>query len=64
MFVNRDTGAMIATVPVAADGTATYTWNVDILALPSKVYNIGMVVGNYYVRNSTLDDVSIEVYKP
>ena len=63
MFVNRETGATIATVPVAANGSATFTWNVDILLLPSKVYNIGMVVGNYYVRNSTLDDVSIEVYK-
>ena len=64
MFVNRENGATIATVPVAADGTATFTWNVDILLLPSKVYNIGMVVGNYYVRNTTADDVSIEVYKP
>ena len=64
MFVNRDTGATIATVPVAANGTVTFTWNVDILALPSKVYKVGMVVGNYYVRSTTADDVTIEVYKP
>jgi hypothetical protein len=69
-FANRDTGALIAQVPVSlvdendtTVGTATYNWTVDIGTARSKTYNVALIVINYYNRNSTLDDVRITVSK-
>jgi hypothetical protein len=69
-FVNRDTFATIAQVPVTlvddndtTTGTASYTWTVDIGSAKTKTFNVGLLVINYYNRNSTLDDVRITVSK-
>ena len=68
-FVNRATGAVIQTVPVIADredhrtGKATADWTVNIGGNSSQMFTIGVVVGNYYIRNSTTDDQKITVVK-
>ena len=68
-FVNRATGAVIQTVPVIADpkdhrtGKATADWTVDIGRNSSQMFTIGVVIGNYYIRNSTTDDQKITVVK-
>jgi hypothetical protein len=69
MFINRATGATIATVNVAIDpadpngGIATYDWNVDIGANPSQTFTVGFNVITYYTRNSTTDNALITVSK-
>jgi hypothetical protein len=55
-FVNRANNAVLGTVPVAADGTATFNWTTT-----AGTYNIGFVVGNYYSRNNATDNVTIMV---
>jgi hypothetical protein len=68
-FVNRETGATLAMVPVTAassdtsTGTASYDWNVDIGTARSKTYKVGFIVTNYHTRNSSADDVTITVSK-
>jgi len=62
-FVNRTTGLSIGTVAVAADGTATLTWTVNLGTATSQTTKIGMVVGNYYIRSSTLDDGTVVITK-
>ncbi len=70
-FINRDTNTPIATVPInlvsTADtkvGTAVFNWNVNIGSADSSQYTVGIVVGNYYDRNSADDNVVITVSKP
>ena len=60
-FVNRTTGLTIATVPVQADGTASFTWVVNLGTAASQTTTIGMSVGNYYFRASTLDDGKVTI---
>ena len=43
---------------------ATYNWNVDIGAANSQSYTIGIIVNNYYTRNSSNDNSIITVSKP
>ena len=74
-FVNRATGATIATVPVTlvpnpnnpndrTVGIATYNWNVDIGTATSQSYIVGTMVNGYYTRNSTTENATITVSKP
>src|SRR5439155_9291387 len=71
-FINRDTNTSIATnVPVGLvnpgdtkTGTATYTWTVDIGSADSPTYTIGIIVNNYYTRNSNAEDAIVTVKKP
>jgi len=62
-FVNRTTGLTIATVAVAADGTASTTWTVNLGTAASQTTKIGMVVGGYYIRSNTLDDGTVVISK-
>jgi hypothetical protein len=69
MFVNRTTGAVIGTATLVVDNplnptyaTATFNWTAPVTAT-SQNFSIGMVVGNYYVRNSTADNASVTVSK-
>jgi hypothetical protein len=70
-FINRTTGASIATVnvailPNATDktiGTASYNWNVDIGTATSQSYTIGTIVSGYYTRNSTAENATVTVSK-
>ena len=71
-FINRETNAVIASnVPVnlvsSGDtkvGTATYNWSADIGSADSKAFQIGVIVTNWYTRDSASDDTIIEVVKP
>ncbi len=45
-------------------GTATYNWGVDIGSQNSQTYNVGIVVGGYYLRNSPDDQMLVTVSKP
>jgi hypothetical protein len=70
-FWNRDANTKIATVNVglvnAGDtktGTATYNWSVNIGTAQYKTFTVGVVVNNYYTRNSTDDNVVVNVSKP
>jgi len=75
-FVNRDTipNTVIATVPVGlvtlsdkTVATATYNWAVNIQCSSppcSATYTIGVIVGNYYTRNSSFDDGLVTVAQP
>ena len=66
-FVNRATGAVIQTVAVTPSpndrrvGRAFYDWPVNLGKSSSQTFTIGMVVGNQYLRNSTLDDAKVTV---
>jgi Bacterial Ig-like domain (group 3) len=66
-FVNRATGAVIQTVVVTPSpndqriGKAVYDWPVNLGKSSSQTFTIGMVVGNQYLRNSTLDDAKVTV---
>jgi len=62
-FVDRGGVVNIATVNVAADGSASFTWTPTLGTAVSKTYTIGFIVSNYYNRNSTLDNVTITVTK-
>jgi hypothetical protein len=71
-FINRDTGAIIATnVPVtllssgnSKVGIASYDWTVDIGSADSASFTIGIIVNNYYTRDSALDNTVVTVTKP
>jgi hypothetical protein len=71
-FINRDNGAVIAAdLPVGLAnssetkiGTATYNWSVDIGSSDAKQYTIGIIVKNYYHRNSNADNQVVTVAKP
>lgn len=70
-FINRDNNTVIGTAPLGlvngADtktGTATYNWSVDIGNADSKDFTVGIVVNNYYTRNSSDDNNIITVAKP
>lgn len=69
-FVNRATNAVIATVNVSltdpsdtTTGVAKYDWNVDIGTSSSKSYTVGLIVSNYYSRNSANDNATVTVSK-
>jgi hypothetical protein len=74
-FVNRSTGAAIATVNVAVTpipndpnnhtvGTATYNWSVDLGTATSQTFTVGTIVNSYYTRNSAIENATITVFKP
>jgi hypothetical protein len=71
-FVNRDTNATLCTAPVglvSASDTkvGTATCNAQLTASSTQggtPYNIGIIVGGYYTRNSSDDDTGINVYIP
>src|SRR2546427_10231881 len=71
-FVNRAAaGAVLCTAPIGlvnlADrktGTATCDWVVDIGPLESAQYTIGVIVGGYYLRDASVDDTAVLVWKP
>jgi len=66
-FINRDNNTVIASnIPVGlvnnADiktGTAVYNWTTTM-----GQYNIGIIVTNYYTRNTSEDNQIINVYQP
>ena len=70
--MNRDNNTVIqANVPIglvnAGDtktGTATINWAVNIGTADSAQYTIGIIVNNYYTRNSSADDDVVTVSKP
>jgi hypothetical protein len=68
-FLNRGTGATIATVPITATapdktvGTATYNWPIDLGTATSQTYTVGVIVSGYYTRNSTTENATITVNK-
>jgi hypothetical protein len=69
-FFNRLTGQAIATVPVTLLGTdtkvgrAAYTWTVSGPGVAPEVnYTIGIMVSNYYTRNSTTEDGIVRITK-
>jgi len=69
-FVDRDGGIIVSGVPIGLvdpnDPTVavgTYDWNVTISG-DAQDFTIGVVIGNYYIRNSSEDDVIITVAKP
>jgi hypothetical protein len=69
-FVDRNGGPISPALPVillpgdTTKGTVTYVWNVDIGAADAATYDVGTVVGNYYLRDSGDDDVEIMISKP
>jgi hypothetical protein len=62
-FIDRATGATIATVPAAADGTAAYNWTPAMGTATSKTFTIGFLVSGYYNRNATVDNMTLVVQK-
>jgi hypothetical protein len=72
-FINRDTNTPIAgctNLPVGLvnpgnlqTGTATCNWNVTISG-DAQDFTVGIVVNNYYTRNSADDNVVVMVAKP
>jgi hypothetical protein len=74
-FINRDTNAVIASgLPVglvnAGDtkvGTATYNWTINnVCSSPpcSASITVGIIVDNYYTRNSSNDDSVVTISTP
>jgi uncharacterized repeat protein (TIGR01451 family) len=71
-FINRDTGAVIASgLPVglvsAGDtrtGTATCNWTVSIGNSSSQQFTIGILVTNYYTDSSSREDTVVTVSLP
>jgi PKD repeat protein len=71
-FINRDNNTVIAAnVPLvlATPGDtktaiASYNWNIDIGSANSQSYTIGVIVNNFYTRNSSTDNAIITVSKP
>jgi len=72
-FVNRDASdAVLCTAPgvglvTASDtktGTATCSWTANIGSGDSQSYTIGIIVNNYYARNSSDDNTVVTVSKP
>ncbi len=70
-FINRETNTVIAAnVPIglvdpmdATIAVATYNWNVCITG-NAQTFEVGIIVGGYYSRNSSEDNVLINVAKP
>lgn len=71
-FINRDNNTVLASnVPVGlvnvsdlTVGTATKNVTLDISAADAKQFTIGIVVSNYYTRNSSADNTIVTVSKP
>ncbi|HVK07210.1 MAG TPA: hypothetical protein VM597_00395, partial [Gemmataceae bacterium] len=71
-FVNRDTGAVIASgLPVTlldpADpksGVVSYDWTVDLGSANSRSVTVGVVVDGRYARNNSADDAVVTVSRP
>ena len=71
-FINRDTNTVIASnLPVnlvsvgdTKIGTVSFEWITDIGSQESKAYQVGIIVTNWYTRDSASDDTIIEVAKP
>ncbi len=71
-FINRDNNTIIAAnVPFGlvdpSDPTiavAVYNWNVNIGALNSQTYTVGIIINGYYTRNSSEDNTIVTVSKP
>jgi len=72
-FVNRDNNSQViaSNVPVglvnAGDstvGTATFNWSVNLGTSVSQTYTIGIIVTNYYTRDSSFDDDVVTVSVP
>jgi hypothetical protein len=73
LFVNRDTtpNTVLATAPVGlvsstdpTVGTATATCSLSIGASGASPYHIGVIVTNYYTRNSSSEDAVVCVALP
>jgi hypothetical protein len=69
-FLNRTTGATIATVPVGltdpqvlTSGEAEYEWTVDLGTASAKTLTIGYAVGGLYSR-TTYDYFTVTVSRP
>jgi hypothetical protein len=72
-FVNRDTNTPIPgciNLPVGPvnpgdlqTGTATCNWSVTISG-DAQIFTIGIVVGNYYTRDSSADNAVVTIAKP
>ncbi|MDQ3049530.1 MAG: M12 family metallo-peptidase [Bacteroidota bacterium] len=70
-FINRETNAVIAAnVPMglvdpndATIAVATFNWNVCITG-NAQTFEVGIIVGGYYSRNSSEDNVLVNVSKP
>jgi len=71
-FVDRDhANAVLCTAPIglvsATDsktGTATCNWAANLGTQDSASYTIGVIVGGFYIRNSSADDAVATVAKP
>jgi len=73
-FVNRDTNTPIpgcSSLSVGLvnsgdpkTGTATCNWNVDTGNSDSMNFTVGIIVNNYYTRNSSADNTVVTVSKP
>jgi hypothetical protein len=72
-FVDRDGGDISGWIPVTdlfdpsdpTTATVNYEWTVDLgNNNASDSYTIGVLVNNYYTRNSSEDDTVVTVYKP
>ncbi len=70
-FVNRETGVVLATAPVGLvssgdtkTGTATANVSLSTGSANSATFTIGIIVNNYYNRNSSEDNTVVTVSKP
>jgi hypothetical protein len=71
-FINRDTNTPIATgLPISLVsstdtkvGTVSYNWSVNIGSANSVSYTVGIVVTNYYSRNSSDENSVVTVSLP
>jgi hypothetical protein len=70
-FINRDNNTVIASnLPVGLvgtdtqTGTATYNWSVNLGTQNSQSYTVGIIVTNYYTRNSSADNTVVTVSEP
>jgi hypothetical protein len=71
-FINRDNNTVIASnLPVGlvnsndtTVGTVTYNWSVNLGNALSASYTIGIIVNNYYTRNSSFDNTVVTVSVP
>jgi hypothetical protein len=61
-FIDRGTGATIATVPVVG-GVSRFDWAVNLGTATTKTFTIGFLVSNYYNRSNTADNVTVVVNK-
>jgi hypothetical protein len=67
-FVNRDNNATLCTATIGLvslsdlkTGTATCSWTASLSGGDATSYTIGIVVGGYYIRNSSEDNAVVEV---